>query len=411
MGNRLFKNLINSLVEAPSDGLMQRLIDQVECDNPTDEDLAHLTIRLAESGETLLPPNECTTADIASTGGPSSLSTLLCPLYLRALGFFVPKLGIPGRPAGGIDVLAQIPGYRTELTLKEADSVLRESGYVHFIASSSFAPLDAALYSFRKKTKKMNVPKLAIASLLAKKIAAGVSLAGLDVRVAPHGNFGKDFTTATEYSNQFCRVASLLGCKAICFLSDARSPYQPFIGRGEALVAITRILNASADAWLSKHDDTCYAMVYELACLISRSNGIKRPSPDVLLSVFGENLNRQGSSIESFIRYAKEIESSHIFEIKAPLTGFLHINLALLRDLIVNYQTLLVTSERPFADPCGVILKSNHGTFLYKGDLIASVRCIDEFTEDMLNKTATALTIKAEPPKNIYFKELNCEKG
>ncbi len=60
-------------------------------------------------------------ADVASTGGPSSLSTLLSPLFLRAGGAVVPKLGVPGRPAGGIDCLAQIPGYRTELSAQEVE--------------------------------------------------------------------------------------------------------------------------------------------------------------------------------------------------------------------------------------------------------------------------------------------------
>ncbi len=48
-------------------------------------------------------------ADVASTGGPTSLSTLICPLFLRAAGAVVPKLGVPGRPAGGIDSSLKFP--------------------------------------------------------------------------------------------------------------------------------------------------------------------------------------------------------------------------------------------------------------------------------------------------------------
>ena len=83
-----------------------------------EEDIAFLAHRLAESGEILTLSSHIFGADVASTGGPSSLSTILCPLFLRCLGRCVPKLAVSGRPAGGIDVMAQIPGYRTEFKKK-----------------------------------------------------------------------------------------------------------------------------------------------------------------------------------------------------------------------------------------------------------------------------------------------------
>ena len=49
-------------------------------------------------------------ADVASTGGPGSLSTLLPPFVLSTLGCNVVKLGVPGRSAGAIDSLATLPG-------------------------------------------------------------------------------------------------------------------------------------------------------------------------------------------------------------------------------------------------------------------------------------------------------------
>lgn len=69
------------------------------------EEVASLAVKMANSGA-LLPASPSATADVASTGGPSSLSTLICPLFLNLKGFTIPKLSVPGRPAGGIDVLA-----------------------------------------------------------------------------------------------------------------------------------------------------------------------------------------------------------------------------------------------------------------------------------------------------------------
>ena len=57
---------------------------------------------------------DCT--DLASTGGPGSISTMLVPLMARASGVPVAKVGVPGRPAGAVDVLSNVPGYRWSST-------------------------------------------------------------------------------------------------------------------------------------------------------------------------------------------------------------------------------------------------------------------------------------------------------
>lgn len=404
-----FNNIVDRLTKSPSDDLLKALVDCVERNELTDEDLAYLTMRLAESGDVIHQSDKCTSADVASTGGPSSLSTLLCPLYLRALGYTVPKLAVPGRPAGGIDVFAQIPGYKIEFTAAEVNSLLRKSGYVHFLASRYFVPLDAALFSFRRQSNKINIPGLAIASLLAKKKAAGVSLVGLDVRVALHGNFGQSREAASQNACRFCRVASLLGCQALCFLSDASNPYQPFIGRGESLVALFQILSGQADTWLRKHDDMCYAMAHRLALIKSIGDCSVRPTPKTLLSVLNENLEAQGSSSDQFEQYVFDIQNKHRLRITAPSDGFLHVNLESLRTVIVYLQELTATVERPFSDPCGIILKCKQGTYVHKGEIIASVRCLDHFSEKMLLGLESALQVSREPVPNLFFNEVGHE--
>lgn len=402
-----FRDIVDAFAESPTDDVMCTLIEGVQQSNPTDEDLAHLTVRLAKSGEILTGLETTPTADIPSTGGPSSLSTILCPLYLRALGFVVPKLGVPGRPAGGIDVLAQVPEYKIDFTVAEVKELLLKSGYIHFIASRTFTPLDATLFSFRKRSKRADIPELAIASLLAKKKAVSVSLIGLDVRVAPHGNFGSSFFTASSHAKRFCRVASLLGYQSLCFLSDARIPYQPFIGRGESLLAVLQIITEQADPWLRSHDDVCYGMVNRLALLSRKGGGIERPSINTICSVFKDNLEIQGSSFEQFEKYARNIERKHNLNLTAQQNGFLHVNLESLRTLIVRMQGLTASSEAPFTDPCGVILKVNSGTYIHKGDILATIRCVDDLVDEMLIGVTAALPIRNEPIPDLHFREVH----
>jgi pyrimidine-nucleoside phosphorylase len=386
---------------------MSALIGRAEQDKLNDEDIAYLTVRLAESGEIVSESALSTTADIASTGGPSSLSTLLTPLYLRALGYLVPKLAVPGRPAGGIDVLAQIPCYRVEFTPTEMNRLLKESGYVHCLASKQFAPLDALFFSFRKRTGKINIPGLAIASLLAKKKAAGVSVVGLDVRVAPHGNFGTTISEATENAKCFCRVASLVGCQALCFLSDGRAPYQPYIGRGEALAAVLHVITGKADQWLRKHDDACYAMAHRLAILEPQGGPVARPSSISISHIFRENLEAQGAAYNDFEHHASSVLGQHTISVTAPCDGFLDVNLEELRTLLVHFQGITATTAIPFTDPCGIILRQPRGSYVQKGDLIATVRAPEQFSEDMLIGVRAGLPVTVAPLSDTYFNEVS----
>src|SRR5690606_14039939 len=126
--------------------------------------IAELTKVLATSGETL-KFSSYNTADIPSTGGPSSLSTIISPLILKEY-FAVPKLGIVGRPAGGIDVLAQIEGYNLKLSKKGIYEIIDKTQYCHFISNNQFAPLDSELFKYRSENGFKNVSGLVIASLL-----------------------------------------------------------------------------------------------------------------------------------------------------------------------------------------------------------------------------------------------------
>jgi len=401
-----FSKLVDDFALSPSEKAMEALVKEATHGSVSDEDIAYLANRMAESGTTLTFHDTSRVADIASTGGPSSLSTLLCPLFLQAFGCIVPKLGVPGRPAGGIDALAQVPGYRYELNDSEIRNIISHFGYVHFLVSTQYTPLDAALFEFRKRHGALQVPLLVIASILAKKIALGVTLVGLDVRVAPHGNFGTTWVAARMHAKRFCRVADLLGCKAICFLSDARKPYQPFIGRGEALAALSTLFSDSQSLWLQTHLDMCYAMARRLMVQDSGSLSISRPSNSDLASLFEKTLEAQGASFASFLSYVAEVEAGHKYEMLAPEDGFLNVDLGSLRTIITDCQSQVADTDLRFPDPCGVLLKKNSGQYVRKGELIATIRMAKTLQTDPVRTFGESFRIFSEPQAGDHFEEI-----
>lgn len=350
---------------------MHALISEAQADKLTDDDIAELASRLADSGLRL--GRDDGAADVASTGGISSLSTLLCPLQLRVRGYRVPKLGVAGRPAGGVDVLQTVPGYDAHLSREAVEVELDRAGYVHLLADEGWAPLDAQLFAYRQRTGTQGLPPLVIASLLAKKLAAGTVGAGLEIRVASHGNFGSDFATARLNAERYIRVARLLKLRPTCALTDASQPYQPYIGRGEAVFALWTAITDRADSWLGEHIGLCK----QIADAVAADAGSDGPLADRIGIADAQSrlLRAHGTSWDAFEAKALEIRDAHRSEITADAGGIVEYRLEQLRSILVQRQRDEPRlSEGMTPDPVGVVLHARPGERVMKGDILLSVR-------------------------------------
>lgn len=372
----------------------------------SDDEIVMLTKTLAESGATLHRGKKA--VDIPSTGGPSSLSTILCPLYLAASGLEVRKLGISGRPAGGIDVLYQIPGYRTIYNVEEIRKIVSEKvSYFHFESGGVFAPLDEILFMFRKELNALNIPQLAIASLLSKKVSVGISFVNLDVRAAEFGNFGQTFNECLENALRFCEVAKLCGITAKCTVSDANIPYQPYIGRREALIAIYDLLYGRAEKWLQNHNEFCWQMCNELIALnnqISSENGTTPTLLESMRDAFETNLKLQGTSFDAFADVVTN--SGREVIVNSAYSGWICYNLESIRNSIVYAQNNVHDKQhrQKYTDPVGVELLIEPGTYIEKGIPIFRLRYR---TDDNINLDISDwYQTSEEKAKKIYSRKV-----
>ena len=389
---------------SPTEPSMAAVVEHATSGDMTNDEIARLAHMLGRSGEVTSFRLGLRVADLASTGGPSSLSTLLGPLYLLSMGCCVPKLGVPGRPAGGIDTLAQIPGYNIFLTSRDVLGCMEQCGHAHFLTNEDHAPLDARLFHYRQKVGAQNIPELVIASILAKTMAVGLERAGLDIRVAAHGNFGNNWHQARVNAHRFRDVASILGIDAVCILTDATVPLQPFLGRGESLLALHYVFSNTADACLVRHATRCLAMATSVAAPSATTlpSSIQESS-----SHFFNNVRAQGGSYDAFEEYITYVETNHRFHIIAKREGFVQIDLERVRDVIVHYQRAGVTEARPFPDEMGVVLKRQPGDFVHRGDLLATVRISDRdwpLSETRLNE---AISVTPKVTHAQGYEEVN----
>jgi pyrimidine-nucleoside phosphorylase len=362
----MYNTLIDDFARSPED-YFEQLITVFSKEKVDEDDILKLAYVLANSGECYVHNEfDLNTIDIPSTGGPSSLTTMLCPLYLVNNGYTVIKLGVPGRPAGGIDVLYQIDDYNIHYNTSELTKLMERGRYIHFMASNTFAPLDSKLYSYRKATGNMDIPSLVIASLLSKKIAVGIKNVGLEVRVWKHGNLGKSINEAREHAKLFIKLAKMAGINAKCFLSDASQPFQPYIGRGEALIAIYKIINHSANQWLRKHNSYCGNISSKMFLSMKKDIDIKE--------AFINNLELQGSTYDKFVYKVNQITEEPHYDIYSSKSGYCYYDLEYIRKHIVCEQNKAKSDISQFPDPCGYILMKCPGDYVEIGERIASYR-------------------------------------
>ena len=387
--------LLTQLREQPSPASMDDIIGWARSGSMTDADILELARLLADSGDILSLGSANIYADVASTGGPSSLSTLLCPLFLRFLGAHVPKLGVPGRPAGAIDALAQVPKYRLILNSRDAIDILNRCGYAHFLASAKHAPLDGALFEHRKNVGAIAIPELVIASLLSKKIAVGLIRVGLDVRVSPFGNFGSSWSEAKSISARFVRVSAAARIIARCFLTNGRKLCQPFIGRGEALVGLADLIEGRSSEWLAEHARVCFRM----AQILMEKESTKFPSSIELREVLEANLEAQGSSWEHFMEKVANVRRQRRIIMTSDKSGFLSVDLGKIRSALVAANRSRQNDDpatATFTDNVGLIMRMRSGAAVSSGDIVAEVRSEQGSPNEIVANLRAAICVAPE---------------
>jgi thymidine phosphorylase len=202
-----------------------------------------LTLAMRDSGAVLTWPKTSFPGPILdkhSTGGVGdNVSLILVPL-LAAAGAYVPMIsgrGL-GHTGGTLDKLESIPGYRTTPALQEFRETVRRAGCAIIGQTADLAPADRRLYAIRDVTATVESVPLITASILSKKLAAGLDCLVLDVKVGS-GAFMTELKQARELAQALISVATGAGLKTTALITDMDEPLASAAGNAlEVLNAI-----------------------------------------------------------------------------------------------------------------------------------------------------------------------------
>jgi thymidine phosphorylase len=194
----------------------------------TQRETAALTTAMAQSGDVLdwrSVKLHGPIVDKHSTGGVGDKVSLLLAPLVAACGGVVPMIsgrGL-GHTGGTLDKLESLPGYKVNPTRAALRRSLREVGCAIVGASAKIAPADKRLYAIRDVTATVASVPLITASILSKKLAAGLDALVMDVKVG-NGAFCPTLRSARELAQSLVAVAHSAGLRTHALVTDMNQP-------------------------------------------------------------------------------------------------------------------------------------------------------------------------------------------
>ncbi len=191
----------------------------------TPSELAALTDAMRFSGDTFDARSLGTTVDKHSTGGVGDKTSLLLAPIAAAAGILDPMISgrALGHTGGTLDKLESIPGMRVDLSLGEMRALLERHGACFAAQTARLVPADRKLYALRDRTATVESPYLICASIMSKKLAAGLDALVLDVKTGS-GAFLRDPDAARFLASLLVETGERAGTRTVALLTDMSEP-------------------------------------------------------------------------------------------------------------------------------------------------------------------------------------------
>jgi thymidine phosphorylase len=204
--------------------------------------------------------------DKHSTGGVGDNVSLMLAPILAACGVFVPMIsgrGL-GHTGGTLDKFDSIPGYQTAPDNALFRKVVREAGCAIIGQTADLAPADKLLYVIRDVTATVESISLITASILSKKLAAGLSALILDVKTGS-GAFMPTLEKSRALAESLVQVANGAGLKTGALITDMNEPLASAAGNAlEVRNAVDFLTGRQQDARLREVSLALSAAALEL---------------------------------------------------------------------------------------------------------------------------------------------------
>lgn len=215
----------------------------------SEEGRVALTAAMRDSGSKMRWDLPGAVVDKHSTGGVGDVVSLALAPALADCGVYVPMIsgrGL-GHTGGTLDKLEAIPGLRVNFDEEEFRAIVAREGAAIVAASRDLAPADRRLYAVRDVTATVESIDLITASILSKKLAAGLEALVLDVKCGS-GAFLPDAASAQALAEALVRTAQGAGCATVALITDMDQPLCRTAGNALEVVETLDLLTGREDS-------------------------------------------------------------------------------------------------------------------------------------------------------------------
>jgi pyrimidine-nucleoside phosphorylase len=352
-------------------------------------------------------------ADKHSTGGVGDKTSLVIAPLAAAAGLAVPMIsgrGL-GHTGGTLDKLESIPGYKVGLTLEEFRSVLERVGFAMMGQTSDIAPADRKLYSLRDATSTVEAIPLIVASIMSKKLAAGLDALVLDVKTGS-GAFMRERSRAQELASELVKTGNAFGVRTQALITDMNQPLGHTVGNSLEVLECIKILRGESSARAMPVRELSVeltARMVQQAGLESsievartRVNGLLRSGH--ALELFRKNVEAQGGDPRVCDDPEKLLNlTAKAVRIESSSNGFVtSIDTFAIGNAVAALGGGRVRIEDAIDPAVGYAVEAGLGDELKQGDVLGFIYCRDNVSpEEVIAQVRAAYTISDVPPSNV----------
>ncbi|KQV44318.1 MULTISPECIES: thymidine phosphorylase [unclassified Rhizobium] len=373
------------------------------------EETVALTLAMRDSGDVLdWSGITAPIADKHSTGGVGDNVSLMLAPIAAACGLAVPMIsgrGL-GHTGGTLDKLESIPGYDIKPSASLFRRTVEEAGCAIIGQTAALAPADRRLYAIRDVTATVDSVPLITASILSKKLAAGLQSLVLDVKIGT-GAFMVSLEEAETLARSLVGVANGAGVKTTALITDMNEPLADAAGN------VLEIENCLAFLRGEKSGSRLETIVLAFAGEMLATSGLAADADE--RAALARKALESGAALERFQRMVHLLGGPHDFvensarylekapvvlSVEAPQAGYL----ASCDARGVGMAVIALGGGRTHPDD-----KIDHrvgfsglkplGTKLEKGETFATVHAADQATaEAARDKLLLLYTFSEEAP-------------
>ena len=381
----------------------------------TDAEQFALTDAMLRSGESLdFSDIERPKADKHSTGGVGDKTSLLIAPLAAACGLAVPMIsgrGL-GHTGGTLDKLESIPGYRVRLSVDEFRAIIRRVGFAMMGQTDEIAPADRKLYALRDATATVEAIPLIVASIMSKKLAAGLGALVLDVKTGT-GAFMREEARARDLAVALVRTGNSFGVRTEALLTDMSQPLGRAVGHAVEVRECVELLRGEADERARPVLDLSVELTAGMVLLsgleetveAARSRVVRALRSGEGLETFRRNVEAQGGDPRVCDDPVGVLSASPVREVKveSPRSGFIvGVDAAEVGLAVVNLGGGRTRVEDEIDPAVGFLAEVGVGDEVREGAPLGLLLCRSDECSAAAARIRRAYVVSDEPPAQPF---------